>query len=1137
MNKTLLQFLFSVVLSYGLVDCAAQCSVSLTSLTGTNAQTVCANNPIATITYSTTNATDANFSGLPTGVSGDWANDVVTITGASSIPNNYSYTVSLVGCNGGTAIATGSIVVNAIPNAGTLSGNQSICVGSTTSFSSNGASGGIWSSSNTAVATVSVTGVVTGVIAGTATITYTVAGTGGCSAVTATRTVTVTAAPIAGTLSGNQSICVGSTTLFSSNGASGGIWSSSNTAVATVGLTGVVTGIVAGTATITYTVTGTGGCSDVTATQTVTVTAAPSAGTLIGAPGICVGGNTTFTSSGDFGGAWSSSDTNVASVFSSTGVVMGVVGGTATITYTVAGTGGCSAVTATRAVTVTAPPSAGTLSGALGICVGGNTTFTSSGDFGGAWSSSDTNVASILSSTGVVTGVAAGTATITYAVAGTGGCSNVSATQIVSVTAAPSAGTLSGALGICVGGNTTFTSSGDFGGAWSSSDTNVASVFSSTGLVTGVVGGTATITYTVAGTGGCNNTTATRSITVNPTSNSDTVNSSQNTVCSALVPFSNSVTLIASEASVGVKTWQSSFDGVTFSDLSNSNVEEYVLNDLVTDSENEHVPVTRYFRLQTVSGVCPADYSSVLPILIKPRPFLDDQDYSICSGELFEYIPMDDLNSIIPDNTSLNYTASAQGNLSGAVSQNNQSTISAELTNLDYVDNSVIYSIIPAYEECVGSEFQVEVTVLRHPEIIASDDQSICEGESVQLFAVDLFNAPGTYFDWTSGDDESLNFPYIFNPIAEPDTFATCVVYMADPINTACYDSDTVNVYVNSIPVFEIVEPDGTFCSGNSYNFNVSQQSDIDQLLWEVSNAEIVLSDINQLTLNLENAGVVEVSAQAISLEGCIYSDEIEFVIGQTPEAVISGPSIACANSFYQNYEGYSQIGNGLAWTIENGSVTNGQGTLSVEASWFAGDEGLLILTAHDWQSGCEASDSLTVAFEGEAPGLFPIEMLGENSSVLFCANSSFEFYRWGKTTVSSGVETTFNSNLPYFEFNQIDILNYYYWLEYGDVDGCITRSYYNEPSIITSVEDAHLETKPDFHMYPNPVINLLTITAKNWMQNARIEVFTSTGVLLEDRSFSGISSQLDFSNFASGLYLVKLTTKDYAQVVSIMKR
>ena len=59
------------------------CTITLTS--GTTSQTVCVNTPITDITYSTTIATGADFSGLPTGVTGTWLSDVVTISGTPSV--------------------------------------------------------------------------------------------------------------------------------------------------------------------------------------------------------------------------------------------------------------------------------------------------------------------------------------------------------------------------------------------------------------------------------------------------------------------------------------------------------------------------------------------------------------------------------------------------------------------------------------------------------------------------------------------------------------------------------------------------------------------------------------------------------------------------------------------------------------------------------------------------------------------------------------------------------------------------------------------------------------------------------------------------------------------------------------------
>jgi sugar lactone lactonase YvrE len=82
--------------------------------------------------------------------------------------------------------------------------------------------------------------------------------------------ITVLPFPVAGTITGADSVCPGLNITLADT-ASGGVWSSSNTTLATVSATGVVHGILPGTVVISYTVTNP--CGSATATDTIRVIA------------------------------------------------------------------------------------------------------------------------------------------------------------------------------------------------------------------------------------------------------------------------------------------------------------------------------------------------------------------------------------------------------------------------------------------------------------------------------------------------------------------------------------------------------------------------------------------------------------------------------------------------------------------------------------------------------------------------------------------------------------------------------------------------------------------------------------------------------------------------------------------------
>ena len=368
------------------------------------------------------------------------------------------------------AIGTCNTITLSTP--GTTTGTLAFCAG-TTSDLDNSVSGGHWSSTNTAVATVDPsTGVVTGISGGEAQINYSIS----CNL--ATVTVTINPVPDAGTISGSSAVCVGSSQSLSTTGIDG-VWSSSNTAKADFDGPGTLFGIEAGTTVISYISSNSCGPND---TATFAVTVNPIPGEISGGLTVCPGSLTVLTNTPG-GGTWSSPDATVT-VNATNGKVTGVSSGTALISYTIPG--GCAATTV---VTITSPMDP--ITGTLALCPGSNTTLIP-GATGGTWSSSSVTKASINSSTGEVTAISSGVAVITYTTGS--GCYTT-----VPFTVNPIPAAITGALTVCPG-TTSDLNSTTTGGVWSSSNPAIATVNSSTGLVGSVAGaGTSVIEYAVGG--------------------------------------------------------------------------------------------------------------------------------------------------------------------------------------------------------------------------------------------------------------------------------------------------------------------------------------------------------------------------------------------------------------------------------------------------------------------------------------------------------------------------------------------------------------------------------------------------------------------------------------------------------------
>ena len=410
-------------------------------------------------------------------------------------------TVTITNANGCSATsAITNITVLPIPTVAAIAGSNQLCVGSSINLT-NATIGGVWTSTNTTVATVSATGEITALSAGTSTINYAVTNASGCTT-TSSMTLNVNALPSVLAIAGANSLCVGSQVAYT-NGVTGGTWSSNNVGIATVAQNGVITGVAAGTATISYTITNAAGCSS-TVTKVVTVNALPTVAVVAnGALTFCQGGSVTLTASGGTSYAWSNSTITTPAITITTS-------GTYTVTATNAN--GCFATSAPVVVNVLALPNAAIASTGSNICLGSTTTLTASGGVSYAWSNGAQTASTTVNNSN----------TYTVTVTGANGCT-ATASNVVTVNANPAVVvTASAPLTFCQGGSVTLNATGAATYIWSNGTLGSSNVITQSG------------TYYAQGTNaaGCTSNSAVFTVTVLPTPVVAALTGS-NTVCEA----------------------------------------------------------------------------------------------------------------------------------------------------------------------------------------------------------------------------------------------------------------------------------------------------------------------------------------------------------------------------------------------------------------------------------------------------------------------------------------------------------------------------------------------------------------------------------------------------------------------------
>ena len=591
-----------------------------------------------------------------------WSNGSSAAILPITTSGSYSYTITnAAGCS---ATSTAAVVqINPVPTVTSVLGNNAVCMGSNTTYT-NATTGGVWSSANPNIASVSAAGQINGLQAGSSTINYTVTNSFGCSTI-ASKTIVVNPVPSAITqVNGNTTFCTGGSVTLVAPPADNYLWSNSAT---TQNITVNTSGNYSVTASLS-------GCTGTSIPVTVTVNALPSTTITSSATALCPGATATL-----------SVPTAATYLWSNGAITPSIATATpGSYSVTVTNAAGCTATSAPVAITAaTVPTVSVTPNGPVAFCAGGNVVLNSTASAGTTylWSNGAT--------TPNITAAASGVYFVT--VTNAAGCQASSNNIVVNAqqTFTASAIALSPTT-VCAGTPVTLVASPGSSYLWSNGATTQG--------VNVTAGGPITVTVTNAS--GCTGTSAPISVTVLPVPNATINAGGPLTFCQG-----GSVNLTATGGTSYI--WSTGANTAALSaNASGIYVVTVTAANGCTDSEQATVTVNAVPSANVVmdgnSVLCPGE---TLTLSAAPG-----NTYAWTTGASTSEITVSTAGTYGVVVTSANGCSANSGNI--ILTAGNASASTLDVTALDaYTLNGVEYTTAGTYTQVIQNEAGCDSTI------------------------------------------------------------------------------------------------------------------------------------------------------------------------------------------------------------------------------------------------------------------------------------------------------------------------------------------------------------------------------------------------------------------------------------------
>ncbi|AGC78621.1 CHU large protein [Nonlabens dokdonensis DSW-6] len=162
-----------------------------------------------------------------------------------------------------------------------------------------------------------------------------------------------------------------------------------------------------------------------------------------------------------------------------------------------------------------------------------------------------------------------------------------------------------------------------------------------------------------------------------------------------------------------------------------------------------------YCEISFSSGGCPQIFSDTAEVTISDFPSIANQNYVICTTDVFTMDPLQGGMNTVPANTTYVWTIltnSPTGVVTGATNETvPQSDFTQNLTNSTTQVGTVVYAVTPVAGSCSGNNFTVSIDVFPTPIVDFSiNDQTLCNSDTSTSVSLSSTIVGNVSYSWTA---------------------------------------------------------------------------------------------------------------------------------------------------------------------------------------------------------------------------------------------------------------------------------------------------------------------------------------------------------------------------------------------------